>query len=96
MSLAAEETAYWLFDLGRDYTCQGWAEIKGANGQEMLSIGYQEKVRHGALIISDPATYCRVRLTDRFWLKSGDQDVEGFTLRGGRYLIIQVSGANRS
>ncbi len=92
VNLAAEETAYWLFDLGRDYTCQGWAEVKGATGQEMLSIGYQEKIRDGALVISDPATYCRVRLTDRFQLRSGDQMVEGFTLRGGRYLIFQVSG----
>ncbi|MEM7344860.1 MAG: hypothetical protein AAF485_11510 [Chloroflexota bacterium] len=90
--LADGEAAYWLFDLGRDYTCQGWAEIEGALGNEQLSISYQEKIREGQLLISDPQTYCRVRLTDRFILQGGTQTAETFALRGGRYLLWQLVG----
>jgi hypothetical protein len=94
--LAAGEAAYWLFDLGRDHTCQGWAEIKGAGGQEQLSISYAEKRRQGQLILPDPQTYCRVRLTDRFRLRPGDQVAETFTMRGGRYLLWQLIGPSGS
>lgn len=90
--LTAHESAFWLFDLGRDYTCQGWAEIKNAGGAEQLAISYQEKIRHDELVISDPQTYCRVRLTDSFHLRPGDQTAETFTLRGGRYLLFQLTG----
>lgn len=92
LDLAEGEAAYWLFDLGRDYTGQGWAEIKGAAGQERLSISYQEKIRQGELVISDPQTYCRVRLTDRFRLRPGPQIAATFSLRGGRYLLFQLAG----
>ncbi len=89
--LSAGESLYWLFDLGRDYTCQGWIEIEGATGQELLSLSYQEKIRQGQLVISDPQTYCRVRLTDRFTLRPGAQVAEPFAMRGGRYLLIQLA-----
>ena len=92
VDLAAHESAYWLYDLGQDMTCQGWVEVVHAGGEETLDIGYQEKIRNGELIISDPQTYCRVRLTDRFALRPGDQIAESFALRGGRYLIFHVSG----
>ena len=49
-------------------------------------------MRDGELVISDPDTYCRVRLTDRFRLRAGDQRLESFTLRGGRYLLVQLIG----
>jgi alpha-L-rhamnosidase len=90
--LAESESAYWLFDLGRDYSCQGWAEVEGASGRERLSISYAEKIREGQLVLSDPQTYCRVRLTDRFRLRPGNQVVESFALRGGRYLLFQLTG----
>ena len=96
VSLNARESAYWLFDLGRDYSGQGWAEIEGAIGQEQLSISYAEKIRDGELVISDPQTYCRVRLTDRFQLRPGSQSAQTFSLRGGRYLLFQVSGPTGS
>ena len=67
------EAVCWLFDLGRDHTCQGWAEIEGAGGDESLLVSYAEKVRDGQLVLSDPDTYCRVRLTDRFRLRPGSQ-----------------------
>ena len=90
--LAQDEAAYWLFDLGRDYACQGRVIVEAAGGQEQLSISYQEKIRAGELVISDPETYCRVRLTDRFQLRPGSQTAETFALRGGRYLLIQLTG----
>ncbi len=90
--LTEGESMYWLFDLGRDYTCQGWAEVEGANGGEHVSISYAEKIRDGQLVLSDPQTYCRVRLTDRFRLRQGPQVLESFALRGGRYLLFQLTG----
>jgi hypothetical protein len=78
--------------LGRDYTGQGWAEIKDAGGEEQLTVSYQEKIRQGELVISDPQTYCRVRLTDRFYLRPAAQSAETFALRGGRYLLFQLTG----
>ena len=92
LALQAKESAYFLFDLGCDYTCQGFAEIENAIGQEQFAISYQEKIRDGELIISDPETYCRVRITDHFKLAQGSQMIETFSLRGGRYLIFQVMG----
>jgi hypothetical protein len=91
-ALAEGACAYWLFDLGRDYTCQGWVEISGASGHEQLSITYAEKMHQGQLVLSDPDTYCRVRMTDHFRLRPGAQPVESFALRGGRYLLFQLSG----
>jgi hypothetical protein len=86
------DAAYWLFDLGRDYLCQGWVEVKGATGGEMLLLSYAEKIGDGRIVLSDPATYCRMRPTDRFILRAGDQSVEPFLLRGGRYLLFALIG----
>jgi hypothetical protein len=91
-ALTENESAYWLFDLGRGYACQGWAEIEGAGGHEQLSIGYTEKMAGNRLYLSDPETYCRVRMTDRFRLRAGDQIAEPFALRGGRFIVFQLSG----
>lgn len=93
--LAPGQAAYWLLDLGRGYAAQGWAELVGARGGELLSISYLDKLEPGLPpaaepVISDPATYCRVRLTDRFRLRAGDQLAEPFALRGGRLLLFQL------
>lgn len=90
--LAENESVYWLFDLGRSYTCQGWAEVEGAGGQEQLLVSYAEKTDQGRLVLSDPQTYCRVRMTDRFRLRAGNQTAESFAMRGGRYLLFQLIG----
>ena len=87
-----EEVALWLFDLGRDYAGQGWVEVIGATGGETLLVSYAEKTRDGELVLSDPATYCRVRLTDRFALRAGGQVLQSFSLRGGRYVLFALSG----
>lgn len=90
--LTAGETRYWLFDLGQAWTCQGIAEVTGAVGGEEVLISYADKTRDGELVISDPSTYCRVRLTDATRLAPGTQTVEGFSLRGGRFLLFALSG----
>ncbi len=92
IALTNAEAAYWLLDLGRDYIGQGWAEIEGAGGDEALSISYAEKIRAGQLVLSDPQTYCRMRVTDRFRLRAGQQRAETFALRGGRYVLFQLTG----
>lgn len=92
LDLPAEQAAGWLFDLGRDYQGQGWAEVEGAQGGETLRISYAEQIRAGQVRLSDPATYCRVRLTDQFGLRGGAQTAAGFALRGGRYLLFQLIG----
>ncbi len=92
LRLGDGESAYWLFDLGRDYACQGWFEIQDALGTEQLRVSYAETIRNGDLIISDPQTYCRVRQTDCYQLRPGDQVAESFAMRGGRYLLLQLTG----
>jgi hypothetical protein len=86
----------WLYDLGRTHTCQGWAEIENASGGETLAISYAEKTAADELVISDPTTYCRMRPTDFFTLRPGDQTIEPFALRGGRYLLFQLIGADEN
>ncbi|MCO6451649.1 MAG: alpha-L-rhamnosidase N-terminal domain-containing protein [Caldilineales bacterium] len=93
--LQAGQSAYWLYELGRGYTCQGWAEVEGADGVEQVSISYTEKWRSdnpAEPYLSDPATYCRVRMTDRFCLRAGEQRVEGYGMRGGRLVLFQLTG----
>ena len=86
------QTTMWLLDLGRAYTCQGWADIEGASGHETLLISYGDKFKDGELVISDPTTYCRVRPTDQFTLRPGSQTAETFSMRGGRYVLFAISG----
>ncbi len=90
---AEDEATTWLFDLGRDYACHGWVEVTGASGDETLLVSYAEKMRDGELVLSDPATYCRVRLTDRFVLRAGGQVLQSFSLRGGRYVLFALGGS---
>ena len=90
--LGAGEALTWLFDLGRAFTCQGWAEVQGAGGTEQLLVSYADKGEGGDVVLSDPSTYCRVRMTDRFRLRPGEQTAQGFSLRGGRFLLFQLLG----
>lgn len=92
VALEEGEAATWVFDLGRGYTCLGWADVQGAQGGERLVISYSEKLAGAGPYLSDPDTYCRVRMTDRYRLAAGDQQVEPFLLRGGRILIFQMVG----
>ena len=79
--------AIWVFDLGESRVTVAGATLT-ASASDSLTISYAEKLRDGRLLLSDPATYCRMRPTDRTRLRDGRQEVEGFTLRGGRYLVF--------
>lgn len=92
VSLASGEACTWVFDLGRGYTCLGQVEIQGAQGGEHLVISYSEKLQGDEPYLSDPETYCRVRMTDRYRLAAGNQHIEPFWMRGGRILLFQVVG----
>ena len=87
-----QDTRLFIFDLGESRACLAGAEIS-ARGGERLLVSYAEKLREGRLLLSDPATYCRMRPTDRFILRPGPQRVEGFTPRGARYVIFALDGA---
>ena len=92
LTLATGETTFWAFDLGRGYSCQGWVEVQAAEGQEQIAISYSEKMQEDESYLSDPETYCRVRMTDRYRLRPGNQMVEPYALRGGRLLLFQLVG----
>lgn len=87
--------AVWVFDLGESRACLAGAEITAAGGERLL-ISYAEKLRGGELLLSDPEAYCRMRPTDRFLLRPGRQQVEGFTPRGARYLVFLLEGGGVS
>lgn len=86
--------AIWVFDLGESRVSVAGATLSATAGDSLM-ISYAEGLRGGRLLLSDPATYCRMRPTDRTRLREGRQEVEGFTLRGGRYLIflLETGGA---
>lgn len=92
-TLAPGQTATWIFDLGQSQTCLAAVDLTAVGG-ETLRLSYAEKLRDGALLLSDPATYCRMRPTDRFTLRPGRQRAEGFTMRGARYVVFQLEGAD--
>ncbi|GEM_PF-547928 len=91
--LSPGEGVAWLVDLGRTHTCQAWAQVQGARGGEQLLVSYADKVVEGQVVLSDPRTYCRMRVTDRFRLRPGAQVAQGFGMRGGRFLIFALVGA---
>lgn len=91
-ALRSGETAIWVFDLGESRSCVAGADITAAGGERLL-VSYAEKLRGGELVLSDPATYCRMRPTDRFMLRPGRQRIEGFMPRGARFLVFALEGA---
>ncbi len=88
-------SAIWVFDLGESRACLAGVEVTAAGGERLL-VSYAEKLRDGELLIPDPGTYCRMRPTDRFTLRPGRQRVEGFSLRGARYLVFALEGGGVS
>ena len=85
----------WVFDLGESRACLGGVELTAAGGERLL-VSYAEKLKDGEVLLPDPETYCRMRPTDRFTLRSGRQVVEGFTPRGARYLVFALEGGGVS
>lgn len=88
-SLGANQTAFWIFDLGHSQMLTAGATLTAAGG-ETLTVSYAEKLRDGEILLSDPETYCRMRVTDRTTLRTGRQTVEPFTQRGARYVIFRL------
>ncbi len=74
-----------LYDLGHSQTVAPEVVIDGPG---TLLISYAEKLAGDLPLISDPATYCRMRVTDRYALAPGPNRVEPFTPRGARYLVL--------
>ncbi|HEY6919895.1 MAG TPA: hypothetical protein VI412_11565, partial [Tabrizicola sp.] len=93
--LPTGSSAIWVFDLDESRACLGGVELTAAGGERLL-ISYAEKLREGELLLPDPETYCRMRPTDRFTLQAGRQVVEGFTVRGARYLVFELEGGGVS
>ena len=89
--LDAGTTAIWIFDLGHSQICTAGVSIDNAVGGETLAISYAEKLRGGEILLSDPATYCRMRPTDSAILRPGAQTIEPFSQRGARYVIFSLS-----
>ncbi|MBL9050682.1 MAG: hypothetical protein JNK19_11290 [Tabrizicola sp.] len=88
-TLPAGHSAIWVFDLGESRVTVAEATLTAGAG-DMLCVSYAEKRRGDDILLPDPATYCRMRPTDRYRLAAGRSTVEGFTLRGGRFLIFQL------
>ncbi|MEN9895083.1 MAG: hypothetical protein RIR97_935 [Pseudomonadota bacterium] len=91
LDIPSGQTAIWIFDLGASETDVAGAELTGLKGGETLLVSYAEKLRDGDLVLSGPATYCRMRPTDVFALRKGAQIAESFSQRGARYLIFAMS-----
>jgi alpha-L-rhamnosidase len=68
-------------------------EIPNALGGETVLISYLEKGTPGEWVVSDPATYCHVQMTDRYTLAKGANTLEPFTPRGGRFILVGIVGA---
>ena len=63
-----------------------------AGGGEQVLVSYLEKGSFGDWVLSDPQTYCHVRMTDQYILAPGQNVLEPFTPRGGRYLLVTIVG----
>ena len=89
-----KKTTYWLFELNRGHSFQALINIKNAEGGEILNIFYIEKLCNEQPYISDHNNYCKVRMYDQYILRAGAQKVVPYNIRGGRYLILEISNAN--
>ncbi|MEY4696204.1 MAG: hypothetical protein RIT14_632 [Pseudomonadota bacterium] len=87
-TIPAGHSGLWIFDLGESRVTTALATVE-ANLGDVLIVSYAEKLKGGDLLICDPATYCRMRPTDRFDLAAGRNEIEGFTPRGARYLVFR-------
>ena len=91
-TVSENETLHLCYDHGSSQICSAHIELKGAQGGEMVLITYFEKGTPDAWVISDPNTYCHMRMTDRYILAKGDNTLEPFTPRGGRFILLTIVG----
>ncbi len=92
VELEAGRVRIFVYDTGQSQVGSARVEMAHARGGEVVLVSYLEKGRPGAWVLSDPETYCRVRMTDRFILASGFNTLEPFTPRGGRYIMVAWVG----
>jgi hypothetical protein len=84
-----------VYDTRQSQVGSACVRISNARGGEIVLVSYFEKGQPGSWVISDPETFCRVRMTDRFVLAKGSNTLEPFTPRGGRYLMVAWVGPIR-
>lgn len=80
------------YDLGHSQVNSAVIKISGARGGELVLISYVERGFPGPNFLSDPETYCHMRMTDRYILAEGENVLEPFTPRGGRYILVGFVG----
>ncbi|MFO1033839.1 MAG: family 78 glycoside hydrolase catalytic domain [Hyphomicrobiales bacterium] len=80
-----------IFDLGLSLTGRAVVTVTDATGGETLLVSYAEKLRDGEVLLSDPATYCRMQVTDEYTLRSGNNIAAPFSQRGARYVIVALA-----
>ncbi len=80
------------FDLGYSQAGSARLHFSGAKGGEKVFVSYLEKEQNGRLIVSDPSTYCQMRMTDRMVLAPSENAYEPFSPRGGRFLLLGIVG----
>ncbi|MDC0935975.1 hypothetical protein OAS39_06790, partial [Pirellulales bacterium] len=80
------------YALGHSQAGSARLVFQGARGGEKVLVSCLEKERDGKPILSDPSTYCQMRMTDRYTLAPRRNTVEPFTPRGGRYMLLGIVG----
>lgn len=83
------------YDLGHSQAGSARLFFRGAQGGEAVLVSYLDKEVDGRLVLSDPSTYCQMRMTDRIMLAPGENLFEPFTPRGGRFLLLGIVGPSR-
>ena len=84
------------YDLGYSQVHSAVVDIADAQGGEIVLVSYFEKTLSDTYTLSDPETYCQMRMTDRYVLSEGQNSLVPFTPRGGRYILVGIVGPVKS
>jgi len=78
-----------VVDFGREVAGFGKLRVSGAHGGEILDLAYMEGLNaDGEFFVPNPAEGCEVAMADRLICREGDCELEGYGLRGFRYLLL--------
>ncbi len=83
-----------IVDFGEEVTGFLGIEIAG-NGGEALDFTTAELLDGKHLCVPDPATGCKVAVSDRYILRKGKQKFETFSIHGFRYLALTVRNVRK-
>ncbi len=78
-----------IVDFGQETAGFPGIEVEG-NGGEVLDFTTAESLDGKHLRVQDPATDCKVAISDRYVLRKGRQNFETFSIHGFRYLALTV------